>query len=74
VLGALGGTGSSEVPRKNCWMYFVWQRKARNQPSPSWPWNGWFHFTALRTSGTVRTIRPSSCSPSERFQPGMAAM
>ena len=33
-----------------------------------------FHFTALNTSGTVPTMRASSCSPTARFQPGIAAM
>ena len=33
-----------------------------------------FHFTALRTLGTVRTMSASRRRPTSRFQPGMAAM
>src|SRR5262245_48371007 len=38
------------------------------------PYNGEFHFTALRTLGTVRTMSASSQRPTSRFQPGMPAM
>src|SRR6266849_7319049 len=45
-----------------------------NQPWPSMPYNGEFHFTALRTLGTFRTMSASSQRPTSRFQPGIAAM
>src|SRR5258706_13687181 len=38
------------------------------------PYNGEFHFTALRTSGTIRTMSASSRRPTSRFQPGIPAM
>src|SRR5262245_7546392 len=38
------------------------------------PYIGEFHFTALRTSGTVRTIRASRRRPMSRFQSGNASM
>src|SRR5688572_3814620 len=38
------------------------------------PYMGEFHFTALRTGGTVRTISASRRFPMSRFQPGIAAM
>src|ERR1700738_2694552 len=38
------------------------------------PYNGEFHFTALRTLGTFRTMSASRRFPRSRFQPGMAAM
>src|SRR5260221_1415705 len=38
------------------------------------PYNGEFHFTALRTLGSVRTMRASSRRPRSRFQPDIAAM
>src|SRR5512134_2541493 len=38
------------------------------------PYMGEFHFTALRTSGTLRTMSASRRFPSSRFQPGIAAM
>src|SRR5688572_27559514 len=38
------------------------------------PYNGEFHFTALRTLGTFRTIRASRRFPRSRFQPGIAAI
>src|SRR5687767_10306982 len=38
------------------------------------PYNGEFHFTALRTLGTVRTMSASRRFPRSRFQPGIAAM
>src|SRR6202022_3355062 len=38
------------------------------------PYNGEFHFTALRTLGTFRTMSASSRFPTLRFQPGIAAM
>src|SRR5687768_9944637 len=38
------------------------------------PYNGEFHFTALRTLGTFRTISASRRFPRSRFQPGIAAM
>src|SRR5687768_5357242 len=38
------------------------------------PYNGEFHFTALRTLGTFRTISASRRCPMSRFQPGIAAM
>src|SRR3982074_1347249 len=44
----------------------------RNQPRPSTPYSGEFHLTALRTSGTVRTMSASRRRPTSRFQPGMA--
>jgi len=34
---------------------------------------GEFHFTALRTPGTTRTMNASRRRPTSRFQPGMAA-
>ncbi|MEX2272451.1 MAG: hypothetical protein WD690_13340 [Vicinamibacterales bacterium] len=33
-----------------------------------------FHFTALRTFGTLRTMSASRHFPMARFQPGIAAM
>src|ERR1700674_2888843 len=50
----------------------VWS--PRNQPWPSMPYNGEFHFTALRTLGTFRTMSASRRFPRSRFQPGIAAM
>src|SRR5882762_8594111 len=38
------------------------------------PYNGEFHFTALRTSGTFRTMSASRRFPRSRFQPGIPAM
>src|ERR1700736_1016718 len=38
------------------------------------PYNGEFHFTALRTLGTVCTMSASSRRPTSRFQPGIPAM
>src|SRR5881296_1845628 len=38
------------------------------------PYNGEFHFTALRTLGTLRTMSASRRRPTSRFQPGIAAM
>src|SRR5205823_12278545 len=38
------------------------------------PYNGEFHFTALRTLGTFRTMSASSRRPTSRFQTGIAAM
>src|SRR6187397_2604724 len=38
------------------------------------PYNGEFHFTALRTLGTSRTMSASSRRPTSRFQPGIPAM
>jgi hypothetical protein len=38
------------------------------------PYIGEFHFTDLRTIGTVRTMRASRRCPIKRFQPGIAAM
>src|SRR6185295_2994424 len=38
------------------------------------PYNGEFHFTALRTVGTFRTMSASSRRPTSRFQPGIPAM
>src|SRR5688500_15744190 len=38
------------------------------------PYNGEFHFTALRTLGTLRTMSASRRFPRSRFQPGIAAM
>src|SRR6266571_6737828 len=38
------------------------------------PYNGEFHFTALRTLGTSRTMSASRRFPMSRFQPGIAAM
>src|SRR5688572_30988269 len=38
------------------------------------PYNGEFHFTALRTLGTFRTRSASRRLPISRFQPGIAAM
>src|SRR5438105_11447163 len=38
------------------------------------PYNGEFHFTALRTLGTFRTMSASSQRPTSLFQPGIAAM
>src|SRR5512134_3407108 len=38
------------------------------------PYMGEFHFTALRTFGTVRTMSASRRFPTSRFQPGIAAM
>src|SRR5688500_1377747 len=38
------------------------------------PYNGEFHFTALRTLGTFRTMSASRRFPTSRFQPGIAAM
>src|SRR3954471_2086541 len=38
------------------------------------PYIGVFHFTALRTLGTFRTMSASSRRPTSRFQPGIAAM
>src|SRR6266851_999091 len=38
------------------------------------PYNGEFHFTALRTLGTFRTMSASRRFPRSRFQPGIAAM
>src|SRR3954471_11637582 len=38
------------------------------------PYNGEFHFTALRTLGTQRTMSASSRRATSRFQPGIAAM
>src|SRR5437867_11146582 len=38
------------------------------------PYVGEFHFTALRTLGTSRTMSASSRLPTARFQPGIAAM
>src|SRR5947199_9864662 len=38
------------------------------------PYNGEFHFTALRTLGTFRTMSASSRRPTPRFQPGIPAM
>src|ERR1700730_9776333 len=50
----------------------VWS--PRNQPWPSMPYNGEFHFTALRTLGTFRTMSASRRFPRSRFQPGIPAM
>src|SRR6266481_21859 len=50
----------------------VWNPK--NQPWPSMPYNGEFHFTALRTLGTFRTMSASRRRPTSRFQPGIPAM
>src|ERR1700688_1791649 len=38
------------------------------------PYNGEFHFTALRTLGTFRMMSASRRFPRSRFQPGIAAM
>ena len=38
------------------------------------PYNGEFHFTALRTLDTFRTMSASSRRPTSRFQPGIPAM
>src|SRR5258705_12539403 len=38
------------------------------------PYNGEFHFTALRTLGTFRTMSASRRFPRSRFQPGIPAM
>src|ERR1044072_4051466 len=38
------------------------------------PYIGEFHFTALRTLGTFRTMSASRRVPTSRFQPGIAAM
>src|ERR1700687_4109774 len=38
------------------------------------PYNGEFHFTALRTLGTFRTMSASRRFPTSRFQPGIPAM
>src|SRR5258708_21767058 len=38
------------------------------------PYNGEFHFTALRTLGTFRTMTASRRFPRSRFQPGIPAM
>src|SRR5918994_4043026 len=38
------------------------------------PYMGEFHFTALRTLGTCRTMSASRRFPRSRFQPGIAAM
>src|SRR4029453_18587625 len=38
------------------------------------PYSGEFHFTALRTLGTLRTMSASRRFPTSRFQPGRAAM
>src|SRR3954454_6150323 len=38
------------------------------------PYNGEFHFTALRTLGTFCTMSASRRFPRSRFQPGIAAM
>src|SRR5437588_12247051 len=38
------------------------------------PYNGEFHFTALPTLGTLRTMSASRRFPRSRFQPGIAAM
>src|SRR5687768_18204983 len=38
------------------------------------PYNGEFHFTALRTLGTAPTMSASSRFPRSRFQPGIAEM
>src|SRR5687767_11372290 len=37
------------------------------------PYSGVFHFTALRTLGTFRTMSASRRFPTSRFQPGIAA-
>src|SRR6188474_15272 len=37
------------------------------------PYIGEFHFTALRTWGTLRTMSASRRFPRSRFQPGIAA-
>src|SRR5439155_15481665 len=37
-------------------------------------YNGEFHFTALRTLGTLRTMSASRRFPRSRFQAGIAAM
>jgi hypothetical protein len=38
------------------------------------PYNGEFHFTALRTLGTFRTMSASRRFPRSRFQPAIPAM
>src|SRR5438093_7017105 len=38
------------------------------------PYNGEFHFTALRTLGTLCTMSVSRRFPMARFQPGIAAI
>src|SRR5687768_13003168 len=38
------------------------------------PYNGEFHFTALRTLGTFCVMSASRRFPRSRFQPGIAAM
>src|SRR5882724_5004982 len=38
------------------------------------PYNGEFHFTALRRLGTFRTMSASRRFPRSRFQPGIPAM
>src|SRR3984893_14707458 len=38
------------------------------------PYNGEFHFTALRTLGALRTMSASRRFPRSRFQPGIAEM
>src|SRR5688572_8084733 len=38
------------------------------------PYNGEFHFTALRTLGTAPTMSASRRFPTSRFQPGIAEM
>ena len=38
------------------------------------PYMGEFHFTALRTLGTLREMSASRRFPMARFQPGIAAM
>src|SRR6266550_4006449 len=38
------------------------------------PYSGEFHFTALRTLGTFRTMSASRRLPRSRFQPGIPAM
>ena len=70
-----GGGGSSAAPRKKAtFTYFVRQCAPMNQPRPSTPQSGEFHFTALATSGTVATTSASSQRPTSAFQPGIAAI
>jgi len=38
------------------------------------PYNGEFHFTALRALGTFRAMSASRRFPRSRFQPGIPAM
>ena len=67
------GIGSSEVPLKKVILtYLVRQWTLTNQPCPSIPYNGEFHFTAFDTFEISRVMRESNQTPTPCFHSGIA--